>query len=262
MEERKLNTRKCRLRNKKYKNQKYSTETKNNQPGLKESKTNEAQNQYESDNNLSLQQPTSSYAELELQESSDDDSGSDFMVLSSIPIEQSSKTDNRLGTDTLQNYEFLSLDLNDLSSAISCIPFNEYTHIDAKYFTIDQLISMQNLADAQLQNYMLRAKEKSEKSKWLKDKMNKNVESDNKDKDLEKKMSSELVNAMNEDINDTHDLETDLNSLLLLTEPVKTVPVMNISPPSPADNNDKRVETSMPIKSIDLEKWLDSVLDD
>nr|XP_033329960.1 uncharacterized protein LOC117222400 [Megalopta genalis] len=151
-----------------------------------------------------------------------------------------SQSEKNWSIDTSKYSEYFTLDLKILSAAIESIPFNENVNIHTKYFSSDQLTNIYNKAEQGKQKY------------------NEMLNS------LETEVSSDLKNIeSNQDSID--DTTEDLDFLLSLKEPVDE-PLMAVKPlPTPFDaglDTKTANKSSKPIKSIDLEKWLDSVLDD
>ncbi|KOC64307.1 hypothetical protein WH47_01475, partial [Habropoda laboriosa] len=166
----------------------------------------------------------------------------DFEFLLNAPVSEDDhfvfKSEKNWSIDTSKYSEFFTLDLKTLSAAIESIPFNKNVNIDAKYFTDDQLTNIYN-----------NAKQGIEKYNKLLSSTEINVTSDIKDGEG----SQDLL----------EDTTEDLDFLLSLQEPVNDPSVILNSLPN-SFNIDSRITTksSTSTKPLDLEKWLDSVLDD
>ncbi|CAK9803180.1 hypothetical protein ANTQUA_LOCUS3618 [Anthophora quadrimaculata] len=172
----------------------------------------------------------------------DENTAKDFQFLLNAPVSEDDhfvfKSEKNWTTDTSKYSEFFTLDLKTLSAAIESIPFNENINIDAKYFTDDQLTNIYNNAN--------QGKEKYNK---LLSNTEINVTNDTKTEEETQDL-----------LGDTAD---DLDFLLSLQEPVND-PSITVNSSSSSFNIDSRVTTksSTSTKPLDLEKWLDSVLDD
>ncbi|CAK9827916.1 hypothetical protein ANTRET_LOCUS5543 [Anthophora retusa] len=172
----------------------------------------------------------------------DENTAKDFEFLLNAPVSEDDhfvfKSEKDWTADTSKYSEFFTLDLKTLSAAIESIPFNENINIGAKYFTDDQLTNIYNNAN--------QGKEKYNK---LLSNTEINVTSDTKAEGETQDLSG-----------DTAD---DLDFLLSLQEPVND-PSITVNSLSSSFNIDSRVTTKSgtSTKPLDLEKWLDSVLDD
>ncbi|XP_072762729.1 uncharacterized protein [Anoplolepis gracilipes] len=201
--------------------------------------------------------PSSSddYVEISI----DEDVGKDFGILINAPISKNGhfvfKSEKAWSVDSSQFSEFFTLNLKTLSGAIDCIPFNEYINVNDKYFISDQLMNINNDAEKGEATYnttiypnTLNSGDtvclKNEKKKDIKTNQSKNLESNTK--------------FPSEDINN---LEEDIDFLLSLKEPVQNNPTIPQFI-STSHNDSKAKSKNAPIKPIDLEKWLDTVLDD
>ena len=124
-----------------------------------------------------------------------------------------------------------------LSAAIESIPFNENVNIDTKYFTNDQLTNIYNKAQQGKENY------------------NKILSSS------ETEVISNIKNV--EETQDSVEYTADdLDFLLSLQEPVNEPLMIVKSLPASSSTGINITKSSTSKKPMDLEKWLDSVLDD
>ncbi|XP_026670502.1 uncharacterized protein LOC108626288 [Ceratina calcarata] len=167
----------------------------------------------------------------------DETSTKDFEFLSNAPVSEDDhfvfKSEKNWNIDTSKFSEFFTLDLKTLSAAIESIPFNENVNIDKKYFTDDQLTSIYNTAE--------QGKEKYSK-----------IVNNSEAVVTDKKNESEIQDSID-----------DIDFLLSLQKPVNESTVTLKSLPisySPDSQIVSKPSTST--KPLDLEKWLDSVLDD
>ncbi|XP_015433667.1 PREDICTED: uncharacterized protein LOC107189612 [Dufourea novaeangliae] len=163
----------------------------------------------------------------------------DFDFLMNAPVSVDNyfvlPSEKTFGVDTSKYSEYFTLDLKTLSAAVETIPFNEIVDIDARYFTNDQLTDIHNKAEQGKQKY----NEILNKLKVVSDVRN--------------------VEESRDSIDDTTE---DLDFLLSLKEPVEEpLTVKSLSVSSNTDTK-KSTKSGVSVKSIDLEKWLDSVLDD
>lgn len=167
----------------------------------------------------------------------DETTAKDFEFLSNAPVSEGDhfvfKSEKNWNIDTSKYSEFFTLDLKVLSAAIESIPFNENVDIDKKYFTDDQLTSIYNTAE-------------QGKGKYNK------IVSSSEAAVTDKKTESECQDSID-----------DIDFLLSLEKPVnessmtlKSLP-LSYSPDSQIVN-----KPGASAKPLDLEKWLDSVLDD
>ncbi|XP_076236074.1 uncharacterized protein LOC143180317 isoform X1 [Calliopsis andreniformis] len=172
----------------------------------------------------------------------DEDVAKDFEFLVNAPVSTDdffvSEAEKSWTVDASKYSEYFTLDLKTLSAAVESIPFNELVDIDAKYFTDDQLTNIHNKAERGKENY------------------------------------NKIINSLKtEDVNDVESLEEcqesiedqteDLEFLLSLKEPMND-PLMSVKSLSISCNTDTKISTASgaSAKPMDLEKWLDSVLDD
>lgn len=172
----------------------------------------------------------------------DETTTKDFEFLSNALVSEDDhfvfKSEKEWNVDVSKYSEFFTLDLKTLSAAIESIPFNENVEIDKKYFTDDQLTNIYNNAE-----------QGKEKYKKILSSLEATGSSDTKDKD--------------ESQDSTEDAADDLEFLLSLQEPVKDSSMVAKSLPPPYTTDLKiAAKPSTSAKPLDLEKWLDSVLDD
>ncbi|XP_071629759.1 uncharacterized protein [Temnothorax longispinosus] len=210
------------------------------------------------------QQPPSSVAEPAPAESlTDEDVGKDFGTLMNAPLSKGGhfvfKSEKAWTVDSSEYSEFFTLNLKEVSAAIDCVPFNEYVDVPDRYFVSDQLTSIYNDAERSKAAYsaildeLIKENAKTDQSKDMKSTTN--VKPENKLDHLEK------------DPDSLGDIEEDLDFLLSLKEPLPST-VTEIAQPmslSTSRSSDSKPKSkNIPNKPIDLdlEKWLDSVLDD
>ncbi|KYN14172.1 PREDICTED: uncharacterized protein LOC108766075 [Trachymyrmex cornetzi] len=213
-----------------------------------------------------LQQPSSSiadHAEWPMDENVEE--GKDFGTLINAPLSKGGhfvfKSEKAWTVDSSQYSEFFTLNLKALSAAIDCVPFNEYVGVADKYFVSDQLTSIFNNAERCKAAYNVILNDLNASS--LSDTKVKTKEDTSTD---QSKTVDLVTNVKPEDSIDN--LEEDLDFLLSLKEPVQStvigIPQSTIGIPlSTSHNTDSKTKSkSVPNKPIDLEKWLDTVLDD
>lgn len=138
--------------------------------------------------------------------------------------------------DTSKYNELFSVDVKNLSMLYNCIPFNQYVEVEDEYFSKDQLTSFTSTAEHAKREYEI---------------------------DLLQKKKSIPLKIIEESTCDGS-IEEELDFLLSLKEPVKKNLSGNIAvnPLKFGTNESKMKSHSKTSKSIDLEMWLDSVLDD
>ncbi|XP_020280524.1 uncharacterized protein LOC109853126 [Pseudomyrmex gracilis] len=219
------------------------------------------QNEHWKGKNRRLRQSSSSYANYE-DLSSDEDVGKDFGVLVNAPISKGGhfvfKSEKLWSVDTSQYSEFFTLNLRTLSAAIDCIPFNECIDVDDKYFTSDQLTSIHNDAEKGKIAYSAILNDLNASSAVCpKPETSKNTEDD------QSKTSKLTTNTKLQSDSSTDNLEEDIDFLLSLKEPVQRT-LRTTQPVSMTQANDysKIKPKDASTKPLDLEKWLDSVLED
>ncbi|EZA56534.1 hypothetical protein DMN91_001863 [Ooceraea biroi] len=209
-----------------------------------------------------LQQPPSSFADY-TEEATDEDVGKDFRTLISAPFSKGGhfvfKSEKTWSVDSSQYSEFFTLNLKALSAAISGIPFNEYVGVDDKYFTSDQLTSICNNAEEGKAAYgiILNELDTSGSSSVSKTDASRDTTSD-------QSKNSELAAGTKSQSEDSIDsLEEDIDFLLSLKEPVQSG-VTTITQPVPLShsNDSKQKSKNVSSEPVDLEKWLDFVLND
>lgn len=165
----------------------------------------------------------------------------DFNFLVNAPVSENDhfvfESEKKWDVDVSKYSEYFTLDLNILSAAIESIPFNENVHIDTKYFTNDQLTNIYNITE--------QGKEKYNK---ILSNLETQATSDSKNENVEGSIE---------------DAAEELDFLLSLKEPVDE-PSTILKSLSGSYNADTNLATkpSTSTKPMDLEKWLDSVLDD
>ncbi|XP_076684410.1 uncharacterized protein LOC143377228 isoform X2 [Andrena cerasifolii] len=165
----------------------------------------------------------------------------DFEFLLNAPISEDDhfvfEAEKSWSVDNSKYTEYFTLDLKVLSAAIESIPFNENVNIDTKYFTNDQLTNIYNKAE--------RGKEK----------YNQILSSS------ETEVVSDVKNV-EETQHSVEDTADDLDFLLSLQEPVNEPLMIVKSLPASSSTGINITKSSTSKKPMDLEKWLDSVLDD
>ncbi|XP_043252066.1 uncharacterized protein LOC122397173 [Colletes gigas] len=166
----------------------------------------------------------------------------DFEFLINTPIIEDNflvlKSDESWNTDVSRYMEYFMIDLAVLSAVVESVPFNENVKIDNKYFTNDQLTNIYNKAKLGKENY----------NKIL-SRLEEQVITDRKD--LEESQGS------------VEDVCEDLDFLLSLETPADEASTSRKSL-GVSHNADKKItaKSGASVKSMDLEKWLDSILDD
>lgn len=214
-----------------------------------------------------LRQPSSSFADY-AEISTDEDVGKDFGILINAPISKDghfvfkSEKDSAWSIDSSECAQHFTLNLKVLSAAINCIPFNKYMNIDERYFTSDQLTSINNTAEKGKAAYNAVLNDLNASSsiadEHTKSETNENSRTD-QSKDTGLNMNAEEVQSQSKDSTNLEDIDF----LLSLKEPVQNNPMTITHPISISHNIDsKEKPKDGPTKSIDLEKWLDSILDD
>ncbi|XP_012539161.1 uncharacterized protein LOC105838270 [Monomorium pharaonis] len=196
-----------------------------------------------------------------LKSPTDEDVGKDFGTLINAPLSKGGhfvlKSEKTWTVDSTQYSEFFTLNLKTLSAAIDCVPFNEYANVPDRYFVSDQLTSIYNYAERGKAAYST-----------ILDDLNTLLDTrsgTNEDTRINQSENMELAINMKLE-NNIDDLEKDLDFLLSLKEPVLNTAI-GISVPmslstSHVNTDSKTKSKNVPNKPIDLEKWLDSVLDD
>ncbi|XP_033209905.1 uncharacterized protein LOC117168390 [Belonocnema kinseyi] len=190
-----------------------------------------------------------------------EESGQDFESLLNTPVSEGGhftfKSEKDWNFNISESSQLFSLDLRLLNAAVSCIPFNECVEVEDTYFSNDQLTYMRSDAERAKENYEKIVEElsKAEKLDYSGDELDTEIGTDFR---KEEKQKSERKFVESSEI---QSLEKDLDFLLSLKEPM-TRPMAIPQIASTAKIQESKSEsTSAPIKSIDLEKWLESVLD-
>ncbi|KAK2579442.1 hypothetical protein KPH14_002652 [Odynerus spinipes] len=212
-----------------------------------------------------LIQPKQSYAAYEDNIETKDDS-KDFESLITAPTSANGqltfKSEKNWSADVSGCFEYFTLDLKLLSAAMKCIPFNECVQIGDKYFTADQLTNFHNAAEEGKEAYknILSNLEISNSSSIVAFK--ESLENGSKERP---EKSSNLTNEM-QDTNDYSDnLDEDLDFLLSLESPTVQSDKKQVTLTSILHNDviDHKIQSGpLPTKPIDLESWLDLILDD
>lgn len=157
----------------------------------------------------------------------------DFSSLMTAPVSEDDhfvfKSEKAYTVDFSRYSEFFTLDVKQLSMAIESVPFFENIKIEQKYFTTDQVTSMHNKAKKAKENY-------NELLETLHAERNKTSKS--------------------EDAESAENLGDDLDFLLNLKQPITRPPIIYKS----STTYGEKIESAA--KNLELEKWLDSVLDD
>lgn len=206
-------------------------------------------------------QPSSSFANY-VEMSTDEDVGKDFDTLISAPLSKNGhfvfKSEKAWSVDSSQYSEFFTLNLKTLSVAIDCIPFNEYINVNNRYFINDQLTNINNDAEKRKLVYDTTFSPNISSSSniiFSKSEMDENTKTD-QSRNLKSTENTKFVPEDN-----INNLEKEIEFLLSLKEPIQKNPTISqlISTP----HNDSKIKPqSAPIKPTDLEKWLDTVLND
>ncbi|KAL6264807.1 hypothetical protein P5V15_004904 [Pogonomyrmex californicus] len=207
-----------------------------------------------------MQQPSSSFADCAEATLTDEDVGKDFGILINAPLSKGGhfvlKSEKTWAIDSSQYSEFFTLNLKMLSAAIDCVPFNEYVDVDDRYFVSDQLTSIYNNAERgkAAYNAILNELDTSSLSN-----------AENETENMQNQSENLTANVKFESNDNVQDLEEDLDFLLSLKEPVQDTRIgiaQSMSLPVSHNSDSKTKSKNIPNKPIDLEKWLDSVLDD
>lgn len=218
-----------------------------------------------------LLQPKQSYAEYNYNAETNDNS-KDFEVFIKTATSMNGqfvlKSEKNWSTDILGCFDYFTLDLNLLSAAMKCIPFNEYVKMNDEYFTADQLTSFYNTVEEgkEAYNNILSNLKVSSSSNIMN--FNKSLESEEKLKmnlDLKKATSDNktFVAKIQNESDDSDNMEENLDFLLSLESPSlqnnkKQMPLTNVL----SKNDLKTQSTTLSTKPTDLETWLDTILDD
>ncbi|KAL0118897.1 hypothetical protein PUN28_009491 [Cardiocondyla obscurior] len=191
----------------------------------------------------------------------DEDVGKDFGTLINAPLSKGGhfvfKSEQAWAIDSSHYSELFTLNLKTLSAAIDCIPFNEYVDIPDMYFVSDQLTSIYNDTERGKMAY-----------KTILDDLNEttllNIQSEMKES-TRPNQSKNIEETNAEPEMGINDLEEDLDFLLSLKEPVQSTAIGIVQPVSlsTSHSSDSKIKMkNVSSKPLDLEKWLDSVLDD
>ncbi|XP_029675181.1 uncharacterized protein LOC115242780 isoform X1 [Formica exsecta] len=193
----------------------------------------------------------------------DGDVGKDFGTLINAPLSKNGhfvfKSEKAWSVDSSQYSEFFILNLKTLSIAIDCIPFNEYINVNDRYFTSDQLTNINNDAEKGKATYntiFYPNVSSSSNIVYSKNEMNENTK-------IDQSKNLELTTNTKSPSEDGIDNLEDIDFLLSLKEPVQSNPTISPAQLIFISHNDSKAKPkSTQIKPIDLEKWLDTVLDD
>ncbi|XP_015110502.1 uncharacterized protein LOC107036819 [Diachasma alloeum] len=191
----------------------------------------------------------------ELSDDDEPESGKAFEELLNAPVSTSSftfKSEKKWTWDASQFNDYFSVDVNQLSRIFNCIPFNEYVTVEEKYLNKDELTLINSSAELARKDYA------KEMESFLISQQSKIDEQARQDKNSR----SKSLRATQQHVNTTETMEEDLDFLLSLKEPVRLLPASAPSANSRAAEDSKGKNAAKPTKSIDLEKWLDSLLDD
>ncbi|CAL1683916.1 unnamed protein product [Lasius platythorax] len=206
-----------------------------------------------------LRQPSSSFADY-VEILSDEDVGKDFGVLMNAPLSKNGhfvfKSEKAWSVDSSQYSEFFTLNLKTLSVAIDCIPFNEYINVNDRYFISDQLTNINNDAEKGRAAYNTIFHPNVSDVVYSINETKENMKTD-QSKNLESTANTKYLSKDSID-----NLEEDIDFLLSLKEPIESNPTIAPLISTSHNNDSKAKPKSAPIKPIDLEKWLDTVLDD
>lgn len=216
-----------------------------------------------------LVQPKQSYAAYDIAETNHD--SKDFESLIKIPTSADGqlvlKSEKNWSADVLGCFDYFTLDLNLVSAAMRCIPFNECVQIEDKYFTVDQLTSFHNAVEEGKKAYknILSNLEISDSSDVTN--LNRSLESKSEEQlDMSlgfKKTMSDNKTTVAGDRNENDDTEEDLDFLLSLESPtlqsnIKQMPLPNIQ----FKNDLKTQSATLSTKLNDFDTLLDSILGD
>ncbi|KAL2712982.1 uncharacterized protein V1478_017573 [Vespula squamosa] len=220
-----------------------------------------------------LVQPKQSYAEYDSNIETNDN-GKDFETFIKTPTSVDGqlvfKSEKNWSADILGCFDYFTLDLNLLSAAMRCIPFNECVEIKDEYFTADQLTSFYNAVEKGKEAYndILSNLKVSNSSNTMN--FNKSLDRESEEK-LE--MNLNLKKAVNDnktftakvqsESDDSDNTEENLDFLLSLESPTlqsnkKQMPLTNVL----SKNDFKTQPATLSTKPTDLESWLDTILDD
>ncbi|XP_034941697.1 uncharacterized protein [Chelonus insularis] len=150
-------------------------------------------------------------------------------------------------TEDISKYsELLAIDIRNLETIVDCIPYHQLVEVDDTYFTEDQLTYFNSRAEQSEKSYEIELLERE-----------KIRERDCRNDDIIKNKKK------NSEVNETEKVDDDLDFLLSLKEPepIKLTPVANTFSMSKTNEEQKVSKSTSNTNSIDLEKWLDSVLD-
>ncbi|XP_063993425.1 uncharacterized protein LOC135171063 [Diachasmimorpha longicaudata] len=190
----------------------------------------------------------------ELSDDDEPESGKIFEDLLNAPVSTTSFTfesEKKWTWDASQFEEYFSLDVKHLSRIFNCIPFTEYMSIEDKYLSKDEFTLINSSAEQARKDYDREMESSLLSQLDIKEPAGEDKNSGSKDH-----------RAAQEQFSSAESMDEDLDFLLSLKEPVRVTPVNPSFPASRGSENSKRRSTANPTKSIDLEKWLDSVLDD
>ncbi|XP_046822885.1 uncharacterized protein LOC124425897 [Vespa crabro] len=219
-----------------------------------------------------LVQPKQSYAEYD-NNAKIDDKSKDFESFINQPISMDGqfvfKCEKNWSADVLGCFDYFTLDLNLLSAAMRCIPFNECVKIKDEYFTADQLTSFYNAVEEgkEIYNDILSNLEISSSSNTMN--FNKSLDRESKEKlemnlNLQKSMTdNKTFEAQIEDKSDDSDTEESLDFLLSLKSSTLQSNKKQMASTDVFSKNELKTQSAtLSTKPIDLEIWLDKILDD
>ncbi|XP_015513956.1 uncharacterized protein LOC107220055 isoform X1 [Neodiprion lecontei] len=184
----------------------------------------------------------------------------DFQTLLNVPISEGGhfifKSEKNWAIEVSKYSDLFSLNVKKLARDINCVPFTEYIDVEDRYFTADQLMKFQNLAE------MSRSDAIEVDNNIVQILMDIKRETVAENQDIDSGSEPEVSIEIHEMAQGKETIEEDLDFLLSLKEPVK-LDQAKIAPPTYQikTEEEKIPNSSAPVKSIDLEKWLDSILD-
>ncbi|XP_046624950.1 uncharacterized protein LOC124307374 isoform X2 [Neodiprion virginianus] len=176
----------------------------------------------------------------------------DFQTLLNVPISEGGhfifKSEKNWAIEVSKYSDLFSLNVKKLARDINCVPFTEYIDVEDRYFT--NLAEMSRSDAIEVDNNIVQIL------------MDIKRETVAENQDIDSGSEPEVSIEIHEMAQGKETIEEDLDFLLSLKEPVK-LDQAKIAPPTYQikTEEEKIPNSSAPVKSIDLEKWLDSILD-
>lgn len=169
------------------------------------------------------------------------------------------KSEKNWSAATSGCFDSFTLDLNLINAALKCIPFNECVRISDEYFTADQLTHFHNAAEEGKKAYkeILSNQEVSNSSNAVTS--TKSLDNESKEPKKSTNLPTEIqcINTDNDNLDEDLDFLLSLKSANVQSDKKQTT-LTNV-----LHNDDPKMQSEvLPTKSIDLESWLDSILDD